>query len=217
MTRWSRMAGLWVLIGGCALSGCDNVASAKVDVQKLPEVKPSLPAVPTLPPPPYPTQHPDSSYSVYGLRRAIRRTIDSDVTVTAYIADVFVPPDCPAKAKSKCPRPLAPHIWISDAPGETDPLKQLIVAGYAENQAAIDDALRDAKRGKKRTPKADSEMAAVGLLPVPVDFNKGAKIKVKGRFSFVSGSGFQSSAGVLTYGGHETVEPAPQANAKAAR
>lgn len=216
MTRWSRFAGLGALLGAGLLYGCDNVAEAKVQVEKLPDVKPNLPAVPTLPPPPYPIQHPDSSYSVYGLRRAMRRTIDTDVTVTAYIANVFVPPECP-KGKAKCPRPPAPHIWVADAANETDPQKQLLVAGYAENQAAIDEALRDAKRGKKRSASADKEMADMGLLPVPVDFNPGAKIKVKGRFSFVSGSGFQSSAGVLTYGGHETLEPAPQASAKGGR
>jgi hypothetical protein len=217
MRRWSRITSQWALVGAIALTGCDTVAEAKVQVEKLPDVKPSLPAVPTLPPPPYPTQHADSSYSVYGLRRAMRRTIDTDVAVTGYIANVFVPPECPPKGKGKCPRPPAPHIWVSDAPGETDPQKLLLVAGYAENQAAIDDALKDAKRGKKRSAQADKEMADMGLLPVPVDFNPGAKIKVKGRFSFVSGSGFQSSAGVLTYGGHETLEPAPQASAKSSR
>jgi hypothetical protein len=42
---------------------------------------------------------------------------------------------------------------------------------------------------------------------VPTDFFEGAKIKLKGRFTFMSGAGFQSSEGVLDYGGHETLEP----------
>jgi len=212
MPRWSSLGCALALLGTSQIQGCDNVAAAKVQVEKLPDVTPSLPQVPTLPPPPYPTQHPDQSYSVYGLRRAMRRTIDTDVSVTGYIAKVFVPPECP-KGKAKCPLPPAPHIWVADSATEADPSKLLIVAGYAENQAAIDDAVKDAKRGKKKSAAAQKEMAETGLLPVPVDFDEGAKIKVKGRFSFVSGSGFQSSEGVLDYGGHETLEPAPQATA----
>jgi hypothetical protein len=212
MQRWSRIACVLALLGPSLIQGCDNVASAKVQVEKLPDVKPSLPQVPTLPPPPYPVQHADQSYSVYGLRRAMRRTIDTDVAVTGYIAKVFVPPECP-KGKAKCPLPPAPHVWIADAPTEPDESKLLIVAGYAENQAAIAEAIKDAKRGKKRSAAAEKEMTELGLLPVPTDFDQGAKVKIKGRFSFVSGSGFQSSEGVLTYNGHETLEPAPQATA----
>jgi hypothetical protein len=211
MKRWSRIGCALTLIGLGLVQGCDDVAKPKVQVEKLPEIKSSLPPVPTLPPPPYPVQHADQSYSVYGLRRAMRRTIDTDVVVTGYIAKIFVPPECPPKGK--CPLPPAPHIWLSDAPNETDPTKLLIVAGYAENQAAIDDAIKEAKRGKKKTATAEKEMAEMGLLPIPVDFNQGAKVKVKGRFSFVSGSGFAASQGVLSYNGHETLEPAPQATA----
>lgn len=212
MPRWSYLGCALALLGTSQIQGCDNVANAKVQVEKLPEVTPNLPQVPTLPPPPYPTQHADQSYSVYGLRRAMRRTIDTDVSVTGYIAKVFVPPECP-KGKAKCPLPPAPHIWLGDSATEVDPSKLLIVAGYAENQAAIDDAIKDAKRGKKKSASAAQDMAQLGLLPVPVDFETGAKIKVKGRFSFVSGSGFQSSEGVLEYGGHETLTPAPEATA----
>jgi hypothetical protein len=213
MPRWSCLGCALALLGTSQIQGCDKVANAKVQVEKLPDVTPSLPQVPTLPPPPYPTQHPDQSYSVYGLRRAMRRTIDTDVSVTGYIAKVFVPPECP-KGKAKCPLPPAPHIWVADSATEADPSKLLIVAGYAENQATIDEAIKDAKRGKKKSASAQKDMAQLGLLPVPVDFDEGAKIKVKGRFSFVSGSGFQSSEGVLEYGGHETLEPAaPQATA----
>jgi hypothetical protein len=196
--------------------GCDKASEAKVDVQKLPEVKASLPPVPTLPPPPHPIQYSDQSYSVYGLRRAMRRTIDQDVTVTGYIAKVFVPPECPPK--QKCPLPPAPHIWVADTANEADEGKLLIVAGYAENQKAIDDAFTEAKKGKKKdtkAEKAEKEKEEAGLLPVPIDFFAGAKIKVKGRFAFISGSGFQSSEGVLNYNGHETLEPAPEAEAAA--
>ncbi|HEX2676417.1 MAG TPA: hypothetical protein VHM19_07250, partial [Polyangiales bacterium] len=136
MKGFSRILVVCALGGGVALSGCEQTAQAKIPVEKLPEVKPSLPSVPTLPAAPYPVQYPDQSYSVYGLRRAMRRTINTDVNVTAYIAKVFVPPECPPK--EKCPLPPAPHMYLADTKTETDPAKLVIVAGYAENQKAID-------------------------------------------------------------------------------
>ena len=214
MNRLSRMLWAGALLGCGFAQGCDKTAAAKVQVEKLPPVTPSLPGVPTLPPPPYPTQLADQSYTVYGLRKQLRKTIDTDVSVTGYIAKVFIPPECPPKeAKEKCPLPPAPHMWLSDAQGETDESKLLIVAGYAENQASIDEALENLKKGK--VPSADEQKAIeeTGILPIPTDFFAGAKVKVKGRFAYISGSGFQSSEGVLGYAGHETLEPAPEAAA----
>ena len=184
------------------LSACEQTAAAKVPVEKLPEVKPSLPPVPTIPPAPFPTQYPDQSYSVYGLRRAIRRTINTELHVTAYIAKVYTPPECPPK--EKCPLPPAPHMWLADSKTETDPTKLLLVAGYAENQKALDDAQKELKKHKKAAAAPPED---TGLLPVPTDFFPGAKVKLKGRFTYMSGAGFQSSEGVLDYGGHETLEP----------
>jgi hypothetical protein len=183
------------------LTACEQTAAAKIPVEKLPEVKPSVPPVPTIPPAPYPVQYSDQSYSVYGLRRALRRTINTELNVTGYIAKVFVPPECPPK--EKCPLPPAPHFWLADTKTETDQGKLVLVGGYAENQKAIDDAIKEAsKKSKAAAPPEDT-----GLLPVPTDINPGAKLKLKGRFTFMSGAGFQSSEGVLDYGGHETLEP----------
>jgi hypothetical protein len=191
-------------------SACEQTASAKVPVEKLPDVKPSLPAVPTIPPPPFPIQYSDQSYSVYGLRRAIRRTINQEVQLTGYIAKVYIPPVCPPEgtpakeAKTiKCPLPPAPHIWVADTKTETDNAKMVLMGGYAENQKAIDDAIAEAKKPKKKAaPPEDT-----GLIPVPVDLFQGAKVKLKGRFTYMSGAGFQSSEGVLDYQGHEILEP----------
>lgn len=211
MQRLSRIACVIALLGGLvSVVGCDQMTKANVQVERLPDVKPSLPPVPTLPPPPHPTQYADQSYSVYGVRRAMRKTIDTDVEITGYIAKVFVPPECPKD--QKCPLPPAPHMWMSDVQGEADETKLLLVAGYAENQKAIDDAIKDAKKGKKQD---EAELAEMGVLAIPTDLFPGAKLKAKGRFSFISGSGFQSSEGVLTYGGHTTLEPAPQPAAAA--
>lgn len=190
--------------------GEQTASAQQVAVEKLPDVKPNLPPVPTIPPPPFPIQYSDQSYSVYGLRRAIRRTINNEVTVTGYIAKVFIPPVCPPEgtpakeAKTfKCPLPPAPHIWVADTKQETDNTKMVLVGGYAENQKAIDDAIADAKKPKKKAPPPEE----TGLIPVPTDLFQGAKIKLKGRFTYMSGAGFQSSEGVLDYGGHETLEP----------
>jgi hypothetical protein len=215
MKKLSRILCASAIFGFGGVQACDQVkAASDLHVEKLPDVTPSLPPVPTLPPPPHPTQYSDGSYSVYGLRRAMRKTIDQDVEVTGYIAKVYAPPECPPK--TKCPLPPAPHIWVGDTPNETDDSKLLIVAGYAENQKAIDDAIKEAKKGKsKKDAKAEKEKEEAGILPIPIDFFAGAKIKVKGRFAFISGSGFQSSEGVLNYNGHETLEPAPQAEAAA--
>jgi hypothetical protein len=211
MNRLTRILCVLAVLGTMALQGCDKQAEAKVNVEKLPDIKPSLPAVPTLPPPPYPTQFSDQSYSVFGLRRMLRKTIDSDVVVTGYIAKVYVPPECPPK--QKCPVPPAPHIWLADTAGEQDESKLLILAGYAENQISIDEAIEASKKGKKPTEEELKEQADTGLLPIPIDFFPGAKIKVTARFAYIGGSGFQSSEGVLDYRGHETLEPAPEAAA----
>jgi hypothetical protein len=194
----------WILCV-CALASltaCEQTAAAKVPVEKLPDVKPSLPPVPTIPPMKQPVQYSDQSYSVEGLRKVKNRTLNSEVNVTGYIAKVFVPPECPPEGK--CPLPSAPHFWMSDAKGETDPTKLVIVAGYAENQKAIDDAMKEAKKPKKASAAPPED---TGLLPVPTDLFPDAKIKLKGRFTFMSGAGFSSSAGVLDYLGHEILEP----------
>ena len=111
-----------MLLGGLlalpAIVGCETKAEAKVQVEKLPDIKPSLPGVPTLPPDPHPIQYGDQSFSVFGMRRAMRKTINTDLELTAYIANVYVPPECPPK--EKCPLPPAPHMWLADIAGETD-------------------------------------------------------------------------------------------------
>jgi hypothetical protein len=103
----------------------------------------------------------------------------------------------------KCPLPPAPHIWVADTKQEQDNAKMVLVGGYAENQKAIDDAILEAMKPKKKAaPPEDT-----GLIPVPTDLNLGAKVKLKGRFTYMSGAGFQSSEGVIDYLGHETLEP----------
>jgi hypothetical protein len=200
----NRARRVWLLspVFAAALlsAACDTQSAQEVAVEKLPDIKPSLPAVPTLPPPPYPVQYPDSSYSLFGLRKRIKTSMDTDVEVTAYVVETYQPPECP-KGK-QCPQARAPHVYLADAKGESDKSKEVLLVGYAENQKSIDEAIADKKRGKYKPPPEDS-----GLLPIPTDLFPGAKLKLKARFARVSSSGFAQSDGLLEYRAHTTLEP----------
>jgi hypothetical protein len=198
----NRRRGAFLLALGLLGIGCSE-GSANVTVIEEPPVTPNLPTVPQLPPPPHPTTYPDTSYSVYGLRHRMRNTIDTDVTVTGYVVQIYQPPVCEEDRQEACPRPAAPHMWIADTQGETDDMKRLMVVGYAENQEQIDEAVRDARAGRQQDIDPES-----GQIPIPTDFTVGNKVKVQGRFAQMSGSGFNSSLGVLDYRGHETLEAA---------
>lgn len=190
-----------MLCGSFTVTGCGDDAASNIVVERLDDVRPALPEVPTLPPPPHPIQYPDGSFSVYGLRQRLNNTIDTEVTVTGYIVDIYTPPECPKG--ERCPTPTAPHMWIADTTGEQDMRKRLAVAGYAENQAQIDEAVAEARKGRYKPPPPES-----GLLPVPVDLAVGNKVKVTGQFARVSGSGFNISNGLVDYRSHETTETA---------
>lgn len=186
-----------VCITGVASLGCDQMKSDLV-VERLPDVKASVPEPPTLPPPPHPIQYNDKTYSVYGVRKKIRATLDKEVEVTAYIVNVYTAPECPKR--ETCPRPLAPHMYVADTPGETNEGKWLMVVGYAENQEQITAATKAAARGAYKPPDPES-----GQLPIPTDFVVGNTVKLKGKFSRLSGAGFNNSEGLLEYKGHTTV------------
>jgi hypothetical protein len=202
MNRAIRAWMLSPVLAAALLSGvaCESQQASAVEVEKLPDIKPSLPAVPTLPPPPHPIQYSDNSYSLFGLRKKLRTTMDTEVEVTGYVVETYVPPECP-EGKT-CPLARAPHVYVADTKDEKDRTKQILLVGYAENQKTIDEAIADVKRGKYKPPPPDS-----GLLPVPTDLFPGAKIRAKAQFTRVSGSGFAQSDGLLDYRGHVTLEP----------
>lgn len=190
-----------------ALAGCGE-HSSDLEVERLPDVQPNLPPVPTLPPPPHPVTWGDGSHSVYGVRARLNTNLDTELNVTGYIVHMYLPPeDC--EDNPTC-HPSAPHLYIADtnelvgadaATIRRNQRKLLMVVGYAENQAAIDEAVELARRGRYEPPDPES-----GLLPVPTDFTVGNKIKVTGRFARNSGAGFSNSLGLLDYAGHETLE-----------
>ena len=196
---WFLTSVLAAALGG-SIGACEGQGGPQVEVEKLPDIKPSLPAVPKLPPPPYPVQYSDNTYSLFGLRKRMRNTMDTEVELTGYVVETYVPPECP---KDKvCPQARAPHVFVADDKNETDPTKRIRLVGYAENQKAIDEAIADAKRGKTKAPPEES-----GILPIPADLFPGAKIKIKAQFTRVSGSGFSDADGLLDYRGHTTLEP----------
>ncbi|MCX7808248.1 MAG: hypothetical protein N2515_06545, partial [Deltaproteobacteria bacterium] len=184
---------------GFALVACDGGPAGDLVIEALPTITPSLPQVPTLPPPPYPIQYPDGSYSVYGIKRKLSQLMDREVTVTAYIAEIYTPPECP-KGQT-CPPPAAPHLWLSDAKEPNPKAQRLLLVGYAESQAAIEEAIAKAKRGR---PQPSFE--ETGIPPIPTDFALGNKIKVSGRLTRIAASGFSASEGLIEYKKHETLE-----------
>ena len=196
MTIWRNLTIVATLL--LTMAADCTTPETNLKVEKLPEVTPSLPPVPTIPPHPHPLTYPDSTYSVFGLRYKIRKTIKNDQTVTGYIVDIYVPPEC---EEDPCPRPKAPHMWVADTKDEKDRAKQVRVVGYAENQEQIDEAIELARKGKLEPPDPES-----GILPIPTDFLVGNKVKVTGPFNYVSGTGFQSSDGLIEYRKHETLE-----------
>lgn len=195
----------FLAISAPTLVACGPTPASDLTIERLPDVTPDVPTVPTLPPPPYPVTYPDGSYSVYGVRRRETTTIDTDVQVTGYIVEVYVPPVCPEGRT--CPTPARPHMWIADARGVTDPNERLMIVGYAENQLAIDTAIEDHERG--RTPEGLDETTGLlptGVPPVPWDFVVGNKVLVRGRFARVGASGFNESRGLIEWSGHTTIE-----------
>lgn len=200
MKNSGRILILASALGACVLFSCEDKPANDLKIEKLPVVSPSLPAVPTIPPPPFPITYQDNTYSVYGVRRksAVAEKA-TDVQVTGFIVNIYQPEEC--KKGQACPRILMPHIWIADTAGETDPTKRMLVTGYAQNQKEIDDA----KAGRGEAPPAET-----GIAPVPTDFAVGNKIKLKGKFTRLSSTGFNDSHGLMEYSGHETLSAAAQ-------
>jgi len=183
-------------------AGCEQVTSAsepEAEAEQLPEIVPDLPEVPTLPPPPFPTTYEDDSYSVYGLRSRVMKVLDSELSVTGYIVDIYEPPACKKKKKEDCPKVAMPHMFIADTADQADRAEHLIVVGYADNQ----EQLARSRRGRKTTTIA-------GGVIVPRDLAVGKKIRVKGFFTLMSSGGFNTSNGLLEYASHETLSEAQE-------
>jgi len=195
----ARLLGL--MMAGVLLSaGCEQITSAsdsEAEAEQLPEIVPNLPEVPTLPPPPFPTTYEDESYSVYGLRQRPAKLLDTDLSVTGYIIEIYEPPPCKKRKTEECPKVAAPHLFVADTPDQTDRAEQLLVVGYADNQ----EQLERARRGRKTTTIS-------GAVVVPRDLAVGNRIRAAGHFTLISSGGFNTSNGMLEYASHETLAKA---------
>jgi hypothetical protein len=214
---WSHTsAALLLALGGATLGasllGCNSAKPAEdITIERLPDVNPNLPAVPTLPAPSHPAQYPDQSYSVFGVRRRMHQTMNTDVAVTGYIVSIYEPPECPPDRA--CPLPRRPHLFIADSKDERDTANLLRLTRYADNHTEVAEAVEALRRNRPLQREEGDDRP-----PIPGDFGVGAKINVRGKFVRLSGeTGYLDSEGLLEYLGHTTIEPAPEAPAERAR
>ncbi len=184
---------------GFVLTGCpDEGAQTGIVVEEVQGYKPNLPPVPSIPKPSVAESHSDGTLSVYGLRKGIEKLVDTQVSVTAYIVEVYTKPECP---EGKTCHTLMPHLFLADEKGETLPKRRLRLVGYAqsfkemEEQQEIDETGRE-----KELPEG------VFLPPVVWDWRVGHKYKLTGQFGRQSGAGFMDTNGLMEYGSHECLD-----------
>lgn len=185
-----------------AALGCDQ-QRAPVQEETLPEIRPNLPAIPKVPPPRHPIQYDDGTWSVYGLRKRIRQTIDEEIRVKAYIVKIFEATPCPEGRT--CPPPPMPHLWLGDDLEETKERRLLRLVGYANSQEEMIKAREEAESGEE----PDEEELAAGLPPIIYDWQQGKQYIIKGRFARSSGTGFSYSEGLLEYMEHQCLDCPP--------
>jgi hypothetical protein len=188
------------VIGGC---GEEAGAGAGIVVEKVDGYKPDLPPVPKIPKPDVPETYSDSSYSVYGLRKSVTKTMDSPVTVTAYIARLYEKPVCPEGITCHT---LMPHLFLADDANESLEKRYLRLVGYAQSFKEMETEKENDEAGKeKELPEG------VFLPPVIWDWRLGHKYKISGTFTRQSGSGFMDTDGLLEYEKHECLDcPTPE-------
>jgi len=132
----------------------------------------------------------DGSYSVYGLRDKIDENVKAgeaatEVTVRAYVQDIYVPPPCPEG--QACPPGKQPHVWVVDNPAEQGKKRAMMVVNYRFQIPEW-----DAKRWK-------------GIPEVVLE--KGKQYTFKGKFLRFSSSGFAADNGLLEFVAYEVANP----------
>jgi len=202
----------WTFVVMCSLIlvSCDNITStSQVVVEQVDGYKPSLPSVPKIPVPNVPETHSDSSYSVYGLRKNVTKTMDTAVVVTAYIAKKYEKPIC---LEGHTCHTLMPHLFLADDAAESIEKRHIKLVGFAQSFKEMEDAQADEEDGKvKELPEG------VYLPPVIWDWRVGHKYKIEGTFTRQSGSGFMATDGLLEYGKHECLDCPTEEEEEAAK
>lgn len=142
---------------------------------QLPNIKVNLPPPPSFEKDHAPESYPDGSYSVFGLRKNMKDTLNKPARVKGFLIEVYECPECPKG--TECPACRKPHFYMSDrANGPKD--KALLVVDY---------------------PKEDPETRK------KVTFDVGAQYYVNGTFAKTSGTGFSASTGLLVYSNSKPV------------
>jgi len=210
------LASMGIFAGAVALSaaGCEGRSKIEFVIEEganAPHA--NLPAVPTLPPPPYPERHPDGAFSIWGVRHRAAQNWGHQVTVKGWIVRVYVPyvpntnPPRVCGERDHC-NEEKPYVFIADAQNEQDPTAQLMITGYAGFQSEIDDARREARSGH---PPAPSPPGAPQPPVMPIDFYEGAQISVTGNFARRAANGHADSNGLIEYARYTTITPSPNA------
>ncbi|MCP4604303.1 MAG: hypothetical protein GY847_27910 [Proteobacteria bacterium] len=183
-----------------AMAGCDEgTIQKKVVVEEVKAYQPNLPSIPNIPKPTVAETYSDGSYSVYGLRRSLRKMIETQVTVTAYIAHIYEKPVCP---EGKTCHTLMPHLFLADEREEKLDRRRLRLVGYASSFKDMDEERERAEKGEEEKELPEG----VYLPPVIWDWRSGHKYKVTGRFTRRSGAGFMATDGLIEYESHECLD-----------
>jgi hypothetical protein len=189
-------------------AACDDKATSGTSVTKVNKYEANLPPVPTIPAVNVPETYPDSSYSIFGLRRNKNKALNSVVEVTGYIVKIYEKRVC-AEGQT-CPS-LMPHLFLADEPNEPLAKRHIKLVGYAQNFQEMEDAKANAESG--REPEALPE--GVTLAPVVWDWQLGKKYKITATFTRQSSAGFMDTEGLLDYKAHTCLDcPPPDTDAK---
>ena len=183
----------------CVVSCNKDKMERKAVVENVDQYKPNLPAVPSIPTPSVEETYGDGSYSVHGLRKNIRNTIEQQVEVTAYIANIYQKPECP---EGKTCHTLMPHLFLADDSKESLQKRQLRLVGYAQSFKDMEEEQERVEKGEPPKELPDG----VFLPPVIWDWRLGNKYKIKGRFTRRSVAGFMETDGLLEYESHECLD-----------
>lgn len=100
-------------------------SAAKIQVQ--------LPPSPDFDESQVPDRHPDGSWSIAGIRadldtRVAEGDAGKEITIKAYVAKIYVPPECPEG--EACPPPKQPHVWIADDDREGGLKRAMMLVNY---------------------------------------------------------------------------------------
>lgn len=202
------------------LVGCGREEPKYEPVPPVTGVSVNLPAVPSVPDKPIKD---GGSYTVWGASYSLRNRVhqkevaDTKIDIVGYIVKTNFAdaPSCAVHAAGKadpegCRAPV-PTFWIADSK-DADLKDAMKVMGFASNYAQLFDAMKEFDSGKEDAAYTDQVWGVPLPNPLPA---AGAKVKVTGTYStnFTMSSGGAEAdpiMGILTYGGIEYLEQAPE-------